>query len=83
MRTTRRHKKLLKEIHRKIKPAANRLHAAAPTRRNKHRIRHRQRTLKKTLYTMLKKSPPDIVAQVLDAVTDETVVTQLLEAAVL
>jgi hypothetical protein len=32
---------------------------------------------------MLKKSPPDIVAQVLDAVTDETVIVELLEAAVL
>ena len=83
MRQTRRHRQLLKIIHHRIKPAANRLHAAAPTRRNKHRIRHRQRTLKKTLYTMLKKSPPDIVAQVLDAVTDETVIVELLEAAVL
>jgi hypothetical protein len=83
MRQTRRHRQLLKIIHHRIKPAANRLHAVAPTRRNKHRIRHRQRTLKKTLYTMLKKAPPDIVAQVLDTVTDEEVILELLGAAAL
>jgi hypothetical protein len=83
MVATRRNKNLLKKIHHRLHPVANRLHREAKTRHNKQRIRHRQRTLKKTLYTMLKKSPPDIVAQVLDAVTDETVVAELLEMAVL
>lgn len=83
MRQTRRHRQLLKAIHYRLHPVANRLHREAKTRHNKQRIRHRQRTLKRTLYTMLKKSPPDIVAQVLDAVTDETVVMELLEAAVI
>ena len=83
MRTTRRHKELLKQIHHRLHPVANRLHREAKTRHNKQRIRHRQRTLKRNLYTMLKRAPPDIVAQVLDAVTDESVVMELLEAAAL
>lgn len=83
MRQTRRHRQLLKTIHYKLKPAANRLHRKAITHHNKQRIRHRQRTLKKTLYTMLKKAPPDIVAQVLDTITDESVILELLEAAAL
>lgn len=83
MRLTRRNKHILNKLHHRIKPVANRLHSEARTRHNKHRIRHRQRTLKRTLYTMLKRAPPDVVTQVLDAVTDETVVAELLEAAVL
>ena len=83
MRQTRRHRQLLKAIHHRVKPAANRLHRKAITRHNKQRIRHRQRTLKKTLYTMLKKSPPDVVAQVLDTITDEEVILELLGAAAL
>lgn len=83
MRQTRRHRELLKAIHHRLKPAANRFHRKAMTRHNKQRIRHRQRTLKRTLYMMLKKAPPDIAAQVLETVADEDVILELLGAAAL
>ena len=74
---------MLKAIHHRLNPAANRLHAQAITRRNKANVRRKQKNLKKTLYTVLQKSPPDLVGQMLDVLTDETVVVDLLEAVVL
>ena len=81
MRTTRHHKKLLKEIHHRIHPVANRLHKAAKTKRHKHTIRQREKALKATTFALLKRASPDVALETLNAALNEGAVMEMLEIA--
>ncbi len=82
MRQTRRKHSLHVAIHRRVKPIANSLHAAASTRKQKRHIRHRERTFKRTLGRLLKGIPPEVATRVLNTLADEDIILELVDLAV-
>jgi len=83
MKATRRHKKLLKKIHHRIHPVANRLQKAAKTRRQKDTVRSREKALKASAFSLLKRASPDVAIETLNTALNEGTVMEMLEVAAL